>query len=248
VLILTDDASNSAGYASALGATFDVDADAFRFETFTHDQADENSGLGGQKLGDCSFGPYGWYNTVWGPLHYATTAAHCNDVLYHWNPNFHNPPWRMHDEKNVSNADVQSMYEDNGGLTAPTQYVEGWHVPDFRLTSVAPRYGGHDGVGWIVCHAGAVTQGVNNCGDLDSPLSFDCGSWTDMRRANASPQEPSTEYSSSFGDSGATVYGFVWGSYNVPLIGIHKGICQGKIFTFQDNARARLGLAAWYVG
>lgn len=109
---------------------------------------------------------------------------------------------------------------------------------------MTPSGQGHDTVGAIVCHTGWVTRGVNNCGDIDSPRLFNCGSYQNMRRART-PEE--NEYSSTNGDSGATVIGFVFGQTRRPLVGLHQGTCQGKIFTFQSAALTQLNLGGWYI-
>lgn len=241
VLILTDDATRSAEYADALASVVGVAPDMFRFETF-EGITDESTAPGGQRFSSCSFGPYGYFDTIYGPIPMATTADHCSDTQYHWSQptsGFHQPAYRRHNGQNSGNADIQTMYEDDGGLTGWTNDVESWHwTSNLQLTS-APSWGtGHDAVGVIVCQSGHATQGVNNCGTIQSPLSFSCGGFSDMRRA---------DYSSTGTDSGATVYGFVWANLNVPLVGVHKGNCNGKWYTFQSNARAAVGFAGWYL-
>jgi hypothetical protein len=162
----------------------------------------------------------------------------------------HDPNYVRYQGVNLANADIQTMYADNGSLTPYTTIVEGWASPDFRLTSFGGYYTNKDSVGVVVCSSGYVSGGVANCGPILHPLNWDCFGYSDTRRAN---------YSHALGDSGATVYAFVWGSYNVPLMGNHTGdsgsICNNygggngmALFHHYTPTRAALGFSGYYIG
>ena len=112
-------------------------------------------------------------------------------------------------------------------------------VADFTLTSVTGTYGTHDQVGAWVCQAGFVTAGApGNCGPILS-TAFDCSNHTNVR---------SVDYTRDDGDSGGTVYGFVYLSHSVPLTGFHAGTCNGSPFySFVQWVEAILPISGWYL-
>lgn len=119
----------------------------------------------------------------------------------------------------------------------PSKNVAYWFGKDYRLNGVIAAGSPGDRVGDTVCQAGHKTAGTNHCGQIIS-VDWDCSGHTGMRQ---------TDYSSTGGDSGATVYRFVGGKKR-QIAGLHEGKCGGDPrYTFQQNAiNALPGTVAWY--
>jgi hypothetical protein len=209
---------------------------------------DEDLAYGGHAVGDgsadCSLGAHAYrygFGTQWP---FVVTAGHCGDTRRHRQYGFgypsptHNPSMSTVAQVTSGSADAQLM----GWDQTPYQYdnrVEGWgSSPDFYLTSEAFLHGSYDMPGAWVCHAGFQTGGHANCAPiLDTSVS--CGSYQGLR---------SVDYAAIPGDSGATVYGFAYGSYNVPLAGFHKGNCGAlEVYSFATNVRLILGIDGWFL-
>jgi hypothetical protein len=205
-------------------------------------EVEESVARGGHAIDECSLGAHAFrvgFGTI---FPFAVTAGHCDDSLQHRTDGFpwgtaHAPGMTTVQQHNSGSVDGQIMGWD-AFPWEPTSSVEGWTVGDFTLNSVQSFGGTYDQEGAWVCHAGSRTRGVNNCGVIDS-TSFTCGSHTNLR---------SVSYQSTGGDSGATVYGFVYLSHLVPLVGIHEGHCGGwRRYSFIRNVDAFLGVDGWYL-
>lgn len=196
-----------------------------------------------------SHGAYGWEDTQFGRIPFFITAGHAGEALRHTtggrfptsSADLHDPVIDMNREVNSGAADAQRMLRRDGVLAPTIATVEGYQLPDFTLTGEAVSNGEFDRQGAMVCQAGARSAGQNNCNTLRTNAQNACGH-EQMRAVNGSVFAVG-------GDSGGTVYGFIFGQSRVPLTGFVEGICNGDVrYTWVKNARVALGLGGWYFG
>lgn len=213
--------------------------------------APESAPLGGHYLtNQCSVGAHAYFGSRTVSNSYLVTAGHCGSTAKHrtggtTTGTIHDPFYYVqspsHDVEYLG-VDAQLMQSDIASLMQPTSTIDGWHLPlNFTRSGTVSKYGTYDQVGHVVCHAGAETAGVGNCAEIKS-----AGACRDLILVRK------TEYSSKFGDSGAAVYGFVYGSYSVPFAGLHNGNCStgsgvvSKGYTFQGYVLSTFGLTGWW--
>lgn len=213
--------------------------------------AEESAPLGGHYLtNSCSVGLHAYAGSRTASNSYLVTAGHCTNSARHRSGGtpsgtIHDPIYRVqsssHDVDYLG-VDAQLMRSDTASQMQPTAVIESWHLgQDFVRSGTVSENGTFDQIGHVVCHAGAETGGVGNCGSIKS-----LGNCLDNILVRK------VEYSSTFGDSGATVYGFIYGSYSVPLAGLHTGNCSTgsgdftKGYTFQSYVISTFGLTGWW--
>jgi len=221
--------------SAELAAVAKVEPERFTFITYLG-STDDTTIWGGDGLGTCSAGAWGysWYGSLQVPIQ--VSAGHCADVARHVTGGSHAPDYITRSQWVAGSVDAQAMTPD-AMLGEYTTNVRGTG----HIINVVTAGGPFDRVGDPVCKSGRLTGFT--CGAIWS-TNGGCGPHTGMRLAG---------YNRAGGDSGGTV---VTGTFpNVGLAGIHSGGCEIDLgggpfvlarYGFQANAAYILGLAGWY--